>query len=413
MATSPSAPRPPRRRLPLILVALIVIVGAAIGVVLGRSRPAAAITSPLTVADHLHGGRFLVKATGATFVIRGFDYQPVIQTGNNRFVNESFAPSYYRHAKVASAAKAWEAAGYDTVRVFLNPAQIGNPSGGLDHAYVANLADFVMTAAHHDVRTLVTVGVLPTAGGFLPATRPQFGLVNEDYLDPRFIAAEQRYLAMLISNLRNDQAPLVDVMWELKGEQEWANRTAPLSWTSGTVTTANGRSYDMASLTSRNAMEDDGLAYWANHLTSTIERDAPNSLVGVGAYPLNVNHKQFTVRVDALFGSATKLSFVDIHTYPNLGPELAQIESFHGSDTSKPVIMGEFGAVRAQSLEAAKASLVSWQKLSCHLGGLSVSGWLMWTWNSGGVQKEFWDAIAGGGVLSRALAPVTRPNPCS
>ena len=416
LSTAPATAgrRRPRRRTGLLaLLGALVIAGAAIGVVLSRSS-SSAITSPLAVVDQAHGGHFVVKSTGATFVLRGFDYQPLVQLGgpnSNHFENESFTPSYYRHARVAAVTAAWQAQGYNGVRVFLNPSQIGAAKGGLDPAYLANVADFVRTAAAHDVRTLVTVGELPTAGGFLPASVPQFGYLNEDYLDPSFISAEQRYLGDLVSGLRRDGAPLADVMWELKGEQEWYDVTPPLSWTSGKVTTASGGTYNMASAASRQAMELAGLVYWANQLTAAIQRDEPGSLVGVGAYPPTVRHRNYTVRVTPLFEPATKLSFVDIHTYPNLGPELTQIESFHASNTVKPVIMGEFGAAQSHTLEAAKASLVSWQEASCHLGGLSVSGWLMWTWNSG-AQKEFWDALAGGGVLEHALAPATRPNPC-
>ena len=400
----------------LVAALLILVVAAsAIGFgVLDQPEPPA-IDSPLAAVDQIHGGHFVVKASGATFVVRGFDYQPLLKLGGTgaRFENESFSPLYYRHGTVAAMLASWESEGYNTARVLVAPGQIGNALGrGLSPAYVADLADFVATARAHDIRTLIAVGALPTNGGFVPASDPEFGTINEDYLNPLFIEAENRYLETLIGSLRRDGAPLVDVLWELKGEQQWDNDSAPLRWTAGSVTTANGRTYDMASAASRTAMENAGLVYWTNRLTATIHRLVPGSLVGVGSYPVSVKRPEWTVQVSELFKGSTATNFVDVHLYPNLGSEEEQIESFHASGTTKPVIMGEFGAVRSQPIDFATASLVSWQERSCDLGGISISGWLLWTWNSS-AQKEFWDATASGGALARALSPARRPNPCT
>lgn len=388
----------------------------------GAKRPATthrvqnAIDSPLQAVDAVHGGHFVLASTKTTFQLRGFDYQPLVLraiVGRSReYANETFAPSYYNHSEIVAMLKAWQGLGYNAARVFLNPGQIGNPHGpGLSRAYVGNVADFVKTAARYGVRTLITVGALPNAGGYAPALTHSFGMYNADYLSPVFIASQNRYLADLITALRADGAPLVDSLWELKGEQDWNNTAAPLSWKSGLVATADGKRYNMASAASRAAMENANLVHWANSLSATIHRLIPGSLVGVGVYPPSVKRSTWTVRPQLLFSPATQVNFVDIHVYPNLGPELMQVNSFGAGSTRKPVIMGEFGATRAAPVAAAAKALTSWQRASCHIGGLAVSGWLMWTWNSS-VDTEFWDALDDGGLLSRALAPRSRPNPC-
>ncbi len=398
------------------------ISAATVGRSVGAKRPAAtrrvrsAIDSPLQAVDAVHGGHFVVASTKATFRLRGFDYQPLVLraiVGRSReYANETFAPSYYNHSEVVAMLKTWQGLGYNAARVFLNPGQIGNPHGaGLNSAYVRNLADFVKTAAQYGVRTLITVGALPNSGGYAPSLSHSFGIYNADYLSPVFIASQNRYLTNLITALRGDGAPLVDALWELKGEQDWNNTAAPLSWKSGIVATADGKRYNMASAASRVAMENSNLVHWANSLTSTIHRLVPGSLVGVGVYPPSVKRSTWTVRPQLLFAAATQVNFVDIHVYPNLGPELTQVNSFGAGSTRKPVIMGEFGATRAAPVAVAVKALTSWQRASCHIGGLAVSGWLMWTWNSS-VDTEFWDALDDGGLLSRALAPTTRPNPC-
>lgn len=359
----------------------------------------------------------MVGAGRTPLLLRGFDYQPValvaVHGRVRQYRNETFDPAYYRHGAVEAMLARYEAEGYNAIRVFLGPGRIGSTTGrGLDASYLADVADLVRSAASHKVRTILTIGALPAHGGFAPAQVARFGKLNEDYLDPAYLAAERRYLQVLVAGLRRDRVDLSSLLFELKGEQSWDNQTAPLSWHSGQVRTADGRTYDMASAASRRAMENDNLAHWTNTLATSLHRLAPHSLVGVGVYPPSVHRPSRTVRPGVLFEQSTKNDFVDIHTYPNLGNEATQIASFHAGRTRKPVIMGEFGATRKTPLAAAATELVHWQARSCHLGGLSMSGWLLWTWNSK-ADLEFWDALAGHGRLEHALAPSNRPRPCS
>ena len=400
-------------------------VGAALGVVgvllvgaqsaHGTTRAATdPMASPLTVLARAHGGRFAVD--GSAVVLRGFDYQPLVLTrvaGRSRqYANETFVTPFYNPTQVVAMLARWQAEGYNSVRVFLNPGQIGNPHGaGLSASYVANVADFTKAAAAHGVRTLITVGALPAAGRFTPQPERSFGGVNAYYLSPTYIAAQNRYLMALIAALKQDGAPLVDVLFELKGEQNWNNSAAPLNWKRGNIRTADGQVYNMASATSRAAMETGNLVHWANALAATVHRLVPGSLVGVGVYPPSVKRPKWTVRPQALFTSATQTDFVDIHVYPNLGPELTQVTSFGAGATRKPIIMGEFGATRRTSVPVAVKQLLAWQTQSCRIGGVSVSGWLLWTWNSS-VDTEFWDALADGALIERALSPQSRPDPC-
>lgn len=428
----PLAARRPARRARRAAAAgtLLLVAGAALSACGGLGGPAAsrptplpparparlspAMRSPLVAVDRRHGGHFALASTGATVQLRGFDYQPLVRAPGavNGYVNVTFSPATYRHDRVETMTAAWQADGYDATRVLVNPTEIGDRHHlGLDPAYVADLADFLRTAAEHGVRTMLTVGSLPTAGGFTPKGSRRFGLYNDDYLDPAFVRAEQRYLGVLVADLRAEKAPLVDVLWELKSEQDWNLAAAPLDWHRGTVRAADGHRYDMARPAAKLAMERSGLAFWANRLAGTLHRLVPHSLVGVGVYSPAVHHRRWAVTPGPLFSSATTVDFVDVHVYPNLGSETAQMAGFHAAATRKPVVMGEFGATRAHPVRDATAALVAWQEQSCHLGGLVVSGWLLWTWNAT-VDREFWAGQANGGEIARALAPATRPDPC-
>jgi hypothetical protein len=86
------------------------------------------------------------------------------------------------------------------------------------------------------------------------------------------------------------------------------------------------------------------------------------------------------------------------------------------SDKNQPLIMGEFGAFRANPLlfptagSAATAMAVQ-QAESCsvQLGGFR--GWMMWTWDTF-EQPRLWNMMSGAGEIARGLAPTQHPNPC-
>lgn len=105
--------------------------------------------------------------------------------------------------------------------------------------------------------------------------------------------------------------------------------------------------------------------------------------------------------------------FVDIHPYPGDEIGFAQLMQNYGIDgpVSKPIVIGEMGASRLAfgANEEAAAALTDWQRASCAYG---IDGWLVWTWDTG-EQPDLWNALSGGGVIEKALAPKNRPSPCA
>jgi len=75
------------------------------------------------------------------------------------------------------------------------------------------------------------------------------------------------------------------------------------------------------------------------------------------------------------------------------------------------ILMGEMWAFISSypQVTDAAAALQAWQIQSC---GYNFQGWLVWTWDTR-EQPELWNAISTSGVISQALSPVARPNPCS
>jgi hypothetical protein len=77
----------------------------------------------------------------------------------------------------------------------------------------------------------------------------------------------------------------------------------------------------------------------------------------------------------------------------------------------KPIIMGEFGGEvkRFASIDAAAERFSNWQVESCRYG---FDGWLFWTWDDS-EEPDFFNAVMDNRITEKALAPLTRPDPCS
>ncbi len=109
----------------------------------------------------------------------------------------------------------------------------------------------------------------------------------------------------------------------------------------------------------------------------------------------------------------SQADFIDLHAYPAGEMTLAQhFENYGlGGMKAKPVIMGEMGAFKTffSSTAEAAQTLVDWQVESCKYG---IDGWLTWTWDDTTVG-EIIPATADGALISEALSPAKRPDPCA
>lgn len=384
----------------------------------GAWSPWQAVTPEMLALRQAHGGRLVTAPNDAPLTLRGFDYQPLAATRVGRKVqyeNITFTVGRYHPNVGAQALHQIAGLGYNAVRVFVNVNQIGNRSGaGLDAAYVANMANFVSQANNLGIRVLLCTGDLPAAGGFMAKPTAALGGTNAYFLNPADIAGKARYLSDLVNDLQAHGAPLSDILWELAGEQDWNNHEAPLDHKAGLVRTAAGV-FNMANPAAKVAMENANLTHWVDTLSTELHRIVPGSLVGVGIYSPLINAKRpgWTVRPGPLFADSSANDFVDIHVYSNLGSQQAQMTDFGAKATNKVLVMGEFGAARSAFANPAIGARgeVAWQADSCHLG-VHLSGWLLWTWNSG-AQAEYWTALDGHGAIAQAMSPRHRPNACA
>jgi hypothetical protein len=400
--------------------------------------PADSATATATVlAPHRIGVRqtagnaeFYDVRVGTPFVPRGNNYIRLANLtdpgGNTVLSHSTFNLGMYDPVRTETALAAMQASGYNVVTVTLNgccAGTIGDSAGGLSKAYIANVADFLSRARSHGIVAVLASQWLPAFGGFsqiMAPCYPQFDDINLQNLSSCGIEATRTYYRDLVQGLIDAGAPLDAIdSYELWDEYYYNAGKAPLSATSGTVTTANGRTYDMATPTARQQMMDDGLVYFADQVGAAIRALDPTALVTISFFsPEGPNPtRQGDPRIIAVYPAVTRstLDYVDLHLYPVVsGLTMAQsVQNFGmtGYLQKQPVQLGEFGAFVSAYATAAigAAALRDWQVQSCPYG---FTGWLLWTWDTD-EQPELWNALSQGGAINQALAPVQRPNPCS
>lgn len=373
-------------------------------------------------------GEFYDRMTGSTFTPRGNNYTRLATLesflGGTSETHSTFNVGLYDASRVDLAFDQMQSAGYNVVRVFLEGCcvgSIGDPAGGLSSGYLANLADSLEKAKAHNLYVIPTIQWTPYVPRYGDLVNQScctlFASANLYYLTEGGIAGNSLFWSDLIQGLTNEGAHLDAILaFELRNELYFDSDYPPLSLSSGTVTTANGSTYDMADPAARQAMMDENLVNWTDQMRKTILGLDPTALVSLGFFvpqgpnPARIGDSRVIQPYPAMANSTA--DFVDLHPYPGVDLPLAQyVENFgFGSYLSKPVIMGEFGAfkfVYATPQDAAPA-LQSWQAESCLY---KFKGWLLWTWDTD-EQPELWNGLSEAGQINEALAPTNRPDPC-
>ena len=382
------------------------------------------VRTPSTLAE------FYDRASGNVFVPRGNNYirlaSQTLPDGSSTFYHSTFNVGLYSANGVEAALTNMQTSGYNTIRVWLNGCcqnnTLGNPAGGLSSAYLANVADFLRRAKNHNIFVIFSTDWVPAFGGYTNdyGACTQFGGYNTLSLCAGGVQANISFFHDLAQGLVKQNAPLDAIFaYELRNEYYYESNLAPLNWTSGTVTAADGQTYDMSNPTSQQQMTDNGLIYFVNQVQAAIIAVDPTALVTVGFFtpqgpnPTRIGDPRVISVYPAIASSAA--DFVDLHGYPTVWnltmSQLVQNYGFVGHQQQKPVLMGEYGAFTwAYPLASdAAAGLQDWQVQSC---AYSFDGWLLWTWDTN-EQPDIWNALSIGGAIDQGLSPASRPDPCS
>ena len=423
--------------------------------------PAALALPRISVRAGSSGGGATFQQGGAPWQPRGLNY---IRLNGTQFAppntlpvyHSTFSPLYYNASAVAAAADGAAAAGYNFVRVFIDPGTPQRSDGvngafaspqPLSSAYLANVAAFVAAFAAKGIYTLVTLpdggpqnAYWAAAAGAAPAWCEYPAC---DFMAPGFVAAFASFAAAFVATLEAEHAldPSALLALSLANEAFLLTSALPFSATAGLVRTADGNAYDMANATSRQACADGNAVFWASAAAAAVRAASPGVLVSVGLFtPQAVCKPGFTgiqpvpgcadqrypLRPAALAQAApAALDFVDLHVYAlgrvvgsraagapsaaaaanwSLGADLATAEWGKIDRARAPVVMGETGAFKDFFPSAADAGeeLAQLAHAACLLGFQGVGEW---TWDTWEQSARIWTMLDGGGAIRDALAP--------
>jgi hypothetical protein len=431
-----SRPHWPRRRFHLAALLAPVLSMAACGL----SPASTAQTTPTPGADvgrhriatRMVGGQaeFYDVSTSRTYTPRGVNLINLVPAENGQLQDRSFAVGVYRHDDIAAIFTRLHTRGFNTVRMFLDTCQ-GGPEcltrpgqPGLNPAVLDNVVDATRQAAAEHLALLLTSNDIPDDGGYgaqaNTGASDQFaGYRNAHMLTSKGVAAASSYWGDVIRGLLDHGVALQGVLgWELLNEQWLFEEQPPLSLSGGTVTTANGRSYNLASLEEKRRMVADGVTYYIAQAGGQIRTLDPTALVTMGffmpAFPdgRTISPGWYT-DVKPLLANAA-LDFFDLHAYPGGYSISDQAGNFGILEyTTKPILMGEVGAFMHTYSSLSSAALVvqQWIAASCryHFGG-----WLYWAYRTSpaGVGDATWSFEHTDGAMLDALAPDVQADPC-
>ena len=326
----------------------------------------------------------------------------------------------------------------NTVRVFIIGRSAANPgiagpegtTAALYELYMANVLDFLARARNHGIY------VLPTFGdGELPRNeyfRKRFGGDgNRLYLTSEGIAAKREYVCEFLRYIQSRRPELMGTLLgvQMQNELHLDGKDWPFDGKSGTVTTANGKAYDLADRKQRQALMDDGIVYYLDQMVDAVHGVDPGLLVcegiftmravgkdpakDVGPGPEFAGDRRWPPTLEVL--SRSKLDFLDVHFYRTRKDETVADAFAHDMETvrfagttaatilkGKPVILGEFGAFRfaETSWTAAQKNLLAIRGEAMQRG---MSGWLLWTYDCF-EQKELYPGMTEGGEFLKRLA---------
>jgi hypothetical protein len=367
--------------------------------------------------------QFYDKDTGARFVPRGANYARNERGADGAVVDRVFAD--YDPASVDADLAAMKDLGYTAVRIALENCRedcIGDPAGGLSDEYLANLADFLRRAKDARLPVFLQSNDLPEEGGFVPKIEatccsPFDGYLNSQYFHRVGLETYRDYWTAALQGLRAHGAPLDAILaYDLRGELFVVENTPPLSLRTGSVTTANGQTYDLADAAARKRLVDEGIAYWVDEMAAAIRAIDPGGLVAVGEFAPNTpnawrgDDPRAPPTIDTFL--RTSVDLIDVHVYPGYVPigQLMENAGITGHEPI-PVVIGEYGAFTFAFPDAPAGAegLMRWQADSCDFG---VDGWFHWIW-SGTNDVEVWTGTDADGAINTVLSPRERPDPCA
>lgn len=389
--------------------------------------------------------QFVNLASGMVFHPVGMNYVPLRNADHAAFdAATSATEDFYDELEAETVLRLLRENGYNTVRVFLTGRRKQNPgmSGeagtkGLYTPWLDNLADFLQRASANEIYVILNFADvdLPQNDYF----REKVGNIEgtENLFREAGVLAFREMIASTVGYLKAKNPDLLKSILGVSFNNEVAAKLTQWPFTAkGPVTTANGKTYDMAVPGDRKRCYEEGLVFYYEQLCDALKSVDKDLLTCEGIFvaaavgrdhrlgvltfdPANLKKgfewEREAGRVPPPLTLLVKspIDFVDVHLYPSgsvasfaeqvedlLGSSLYRDAVAAGLGSKKPVILGEFGAfkkdVDADTHDGLAGGMKRWSKvrdLACgKYGFVGYLGWSLETFD----QKDIYQALAFG-----------------
>ena len=392
------------------------------------------------------------------FSPRGVNFEREDSTG----YHDIFDPGSYDASDVAGEMNYIAYSGYNVARVNISSIYantgFGFSSPGVGSQWLDNLENFLQTAASYNVQVILAVDSLPSNYNVYLSenTNTQYSEIagpNTPILSPGFSWGLAQYFVDIINSLKQSSPVAESAIMAIEVQNEGyvlpdcAPFTANMCTTNsaGTIEASpgpaisaievSGTTYNMGSDADRQNLVDASTFNLISTVRNAVHNVDSSILVSMGAFTIwegigpsayfNGVHPQtsnLTERYPVrpyMIGTHSQGDFVDVHVYPGdpspqswtLQSELAADEITPSTYFPKPLIMGEFGASKANypALSDAANVLSTLQTDSCSYGFV---GWLLWTWDTTTQSPPDWSAKEDNGAINGVVAPTARPTIC-
>lgn len=302
----------------------------------------------------------------------GFNYIAVRELDSGILWHDTFNPARYDPAQVQADVATIADHDFNLVRVFVD--HMAGDAGVIDSPgattfsadYLANVADFLRRAGDAGLYVVLALPGIPRRASHPPTPSGPIGGRNRLYLARSWIDAKADYLRDFLSALFDSHGDLTPSLFAVELENETHVRTdqLPFSERTGTVTTADGETYDRTSDADLQRMVDSNVTLWANTCTRAVREVAPDTLVSASVFPYQSvgldgpgNYRPGATPFDRIPAkplalARTNVDYLDVHLYHGYpGTWEANLESIDFDaltdvldDRGMPLLLGEFGA---------------------------------------------------------------------
>ncbi|MDO8468019.1 MAG: hypothetical protein Q7S56_03695, partial [Nanoarchaeota archaeon] len=372
--------------------------------------------------------------------------------------SDVFSSQVYNHNKISGDLDKMKSLGYNVVKIYLPYYDHPNVASGnrLNDAVLDNMVDFLRMARDKEMYVYFNSGQIPLSYNDIVDSYPAPANIdgfNGFFMNKGMIEAEKQYHLDLLDGINQRDSSVMNTIFgydlAVEGFYTSYENGKPWSLTSGTVTPADGKTYDLSIPADRKALADESTAYWVQQVAGAVKEKYPNLLLTESIFTPYLSNPSACIGYDGLVNGCGKeplnvkviasspyIDFLTLHIYPlnldsysagsyDIKQDMASAGIIEGqkftdgTPIGKPLFVGEFGshADFYLTLNSAKNAIVQQQVNSCDYG---FKGWIYFPWyglnpsdSTSHQGVGVWTATEENYAIANIMSPNERSDACA